>query len=96
MAVDINNLTDLQKQQLEELKIKIHENQFPYFDDTELLTYLEMNNWSVNITAYDCLILKAETTGINVSGLTTKDSSAYFKMLAQKYQPTNSGVLGGV
>lgn len=78
---------------LETLKLNIMEKQYPYFSDEELLQRLELNNGDVKQTSYDCLIIKAESTGLSVSGLTTKDSSSYFKMLASKYVSTNSGVL---
>lgn len=78
---------------LEALKLNIMEKQYPYFSDEELLQRLELNNGDVRQTSYDCLIIKAESTGLSVSGLTTKDSSSYFKMLASKYVTTNSGVL---
>lgn len=78
---------------LETLKLNIMEKQYPYFTDEELLQRLELNNGDVKQTSYDCLIIKAESTGLSVSGLTTKDSSSYFKMLASKYVSTNSGVL---
>lgn len=78
---------------LQELKLNILERQFPRFTDEELLFYLEKNKNDVADTSYECLIIKAETTGIEVSGVSTKDSSGYFKMLASKYVKTNSGVL---
>ena len=78
---------------LKELKINIREKQIPYFDDEELQYYLDKNNGNVRKASYECLIIKAETTGLNVSGLTTKDSSSYFKMLASNFEDTNSGVL---
>lgn len=78
---------------LKQLKINILEKQYPYFDDEELQYYLDKNKGDVENASYECLILKAETTGIVVSGLTTKDSSSYFKMLASNYRPNNSGVL---
>lgn len=78
---------------LEELKFNLREKQCPYFDEEELLILLEKNNNDVKKASYEGLVLKAETTGLNVSGLTTQDSSKYFKMLASKFCPTNSGVL---
>lgn len=78
---------------LTELKINIREKQIPYFEDEELQYYLDKNNGNVRKASYECLIIKAETTGLNVSGLTTKDSSSYFKMLASNFEDTNSGVL---
>lgn len=79
---------------LEQLKFNLREKSIPYFDDDELLVLLEQNKNDVNRASYEGLLIKAETTGLNVSGLTTQDSSSYFKMLASKYVKTNSGVLG--
>ena len=78
---------------LEKLKFNLREEQVPYFTDEELLYLLEKNKNKVEEASYEGLILKAETTGLNVSGLTTKDSSSYFKMLASRFVTTNSGVL---
>ncbi len=78
---------------LEQLKFNLREKQVPYFDESDLNVLLERNNGDVNKASYEGLIIKAESTGLNVSGLTTKDSSSYFKMLASKYVTTNSGVL---
>lgn len=57
---------------LEKLKFNLREEQTPYFTNEELLYLLEKNNGNVNKASYEGLILKAETTGLNVSGLTTK------------------------
>lgn len=80
---------------MEQLKFNLREKQSPYFEETELQALLEKNNWDVRKASYEGLILKAEVTGLNVSGLTTQDSSSYFKMLASQYVETNSGVLTG-
>lgn len=79
--------------ELEQLKFNLREKQIPYFEDEELQELLDKNNGNVDRASYEGLIIKAETTGLNVSGLTTKDSSSYFKMLASRYVTTNSGVL---
>jgi hypothetical protein len=42
------------------------------------------------------LLIKAENTTLQVSGLSAGDSSTYFRRLAAKYRPYNSGVLKGV
>lgn len=81
---------------LERLKFNLREKQVPYFEESELEALLENNGGDVDKASYEGLILKAETTGLNVSGLTTQDSSSYFKMLASRYVQTNSGVLGNV
>ena len=78
---------------IEQLKFNLREKQCPYFELLELEALLETNNGDVRKASYEGLIIKAETTGLDVSGITTKDSSSYFKMLASKYVQTNSGVL---
>lgn len=78
---------------LKELKLNLLEHRIPFFSDEELMCYLRKNNNDLRKTTYECLIIKAETTGLNVSGLTTKDSSSYFKMLASKYTTTHTGIL---
>lgn len=83
----------MDEQKLKKLKFNLRENQVPYFEDEELVMLLENNNNDVRKASYEGLIIKAETTGLSVSGLTTQDSSSYFKMLASRYVPTNSGVL---
>lgn len=78
---------------MEQLKFNLREKQIPYFEDPELQALLDKNGGDVRKASYEGLIMKAETTGLNVSGLTTKDSSSYFKMLASHFVSTNSGVL---
>lgn len=79
----------------EQLRFNLREKHCPYFDDDEIQLLLDKNNNDVNKASYEGLILKAEVTGLSVSGLTTKDSSSYFKMLASNYVETNSGQLRG-
>lgn len=81
---------------VETLKFNTRENDVPYFSDEDLLNILIKNGWDLKLASYEALIMKAENTGLNVSGLTTKDSSSYFKMLAAKYRPNNTGILKGV
>lgn len=75
------------------IKREIRENQSPYFDDDDFMYYLNKNNGDVNATIYEMLIIKSEDSTISVSGLTTQDTSAYFKRLASKFKRFNSGVL---
>lgn len=82
-----------QEKKLIELSMNLRENTVPYFSENELKFYLEKHNGNVRAASYECLLIKAETTGLNVSGLTTKDSASYFKMLASHFITTNSGVL---
>lgn len=80
---------------LEELKIVLREEQVPFFTDAELEFYLSENGGDYSKTAYQCLLIKAEDTTLTVSGLTTADTSAYFRRLAGRYRPRNSGILKG-
>lgn len=80
---------------INDLRLVLRENDVPYFSTEELEFYLKENNGDYNATAYQCLIIKAENTTLNVSGLSLADTSAYFRRLASRYRPYNSGVLKG-
>lgn len=80
---------------LDDLKIVLREAEVPFFSDQELNFYLAENGGDYNATAYQCLLIKAEDTTLSVSGLTAADSSKYFRRLAMRYRPYNSGVLLG-
>lgn len=80
---------------IENIKIEIRENQAPYFTDEEIKYYLEKNDNDFNDTVYELLIIKSEDSTIAVSGLTTQDTSSYFKRLASRYRRFNSGQLLG-
>lgn len=80
---------------IDDLKIVLREAEIPYFTDEQLAFYLKENGGDYDSTAYQCLLIKAEDTTLSVSGLSTGDSSSYFRRLAGKYRPRNSGVLKG-
>lgn len=80
---------------LEGLKIVLREEDVPFFSDKQLEFYLRKNGGDYNKTAYECLLVKAENTSLSISGLSTGDTSKYFRRLAARYRPHNSGVLGG-
>lgn len=75
--------------------VELREEQIPYFERTDIEYYLDKNNGDVNATIYEMLIIKSEDSTIQVSGLSTQDTSSYFKRLASRYKSFNSGVLGG-
>lgn len=81
---------------LEDLKKVLREADIPFFTDEDLQFYLNENKGNYRRTAYQCLLIKAENTTLTVSGLTTADSSKYFRRLAAQYRPSNSGILKGV
>lgn len=78
---------------IEIIKKEIREAQAPYFDDDDFSYYLQKNNGDVNATIYEMLIIKSEDSTISVSGLSTNDTSSYFKRLASRYRRYNSGIL---
>lgn len=83
------------EKQLERLKTILREDAVPFFEDDQLLFYLEENGDDLRTTAYRCLLIKAEDTTLQVSGLNAADSSKYFRRLASQYRPNNSGTLTG-
>lgn len=87
-------MTDVEK--IRVIRKEIREVQAPYFEEDDFLYYLNKNNGDVNATIYEMLIIKSEDSTISVSGLTTQDTSTYFKRLASRYKQFNSGVLKGV
>lgn len=80
---------------IERIKREVRENQSPYFEEDDFQYYLDKNNGDVNATIYEMLIIKSEDSTISVRGLSTQDTSAYFKRLASRYKPFNSGNLIG-
>lgn len=77
------------------MKKVLRENDIPFFDGEDLQFYLDENNGDVDSAIYQCLLVKAEDTTLSISGLSAADTSAYFRRLASKYRPNNSGTLKG-
>lgn len=80
---------------LDNLKLILREGDIPFFTDEQLEFYLSQNQGDVRDAAYQCLLIKAEDTTLSVSGLSTADTSKYFRRLASLYRPFNSGILKG-
>lgn len=80
---------------IDRIKKEIREEQAPFFEEDDFQYYLGKNNGNVNATIYEMLIIKSEDSTISVSGLSTQDTSGYFKRLASRYKQFNSGVLEG-
>lgn len=78
---------------IERIKKEIREAQSPYFEEDDFQYYLDKNGGNVNATIYEMLIIKSEDSTISVSGLTTQDTSSYFKRLASRFKSFNSGIL---
>ena len=81
--------------EIERIKKEVREDQAPYFEEDDVQYYLEKNNGNVDATIYEMLIIKSEDSSISVSGLTTHDTSSYFKRLASRYKQFNSGIIKG-
>lgn len=88
-------MTDRERKKIESIKIEIRENQSPYFEEEDFLYFLRKNLGNTNDTCYEMLIIKSEDSTISVSGLSTMDTSSYFKRLASKFKRNNSGILRG-
>lgn len=80
---------------VERIKRILRENEIPFFSDEDIQFYLDENDGNENSTIYQLLLIKAEDTTLSISGLSAADTSSYFKRLATKYRPNNSGILGG-
>ena len=80
---------------IERIKKEVREAQAPYFEEDDFQYYLDKNGGNVDATIYEMLIIKSEDSTISVSGLTTQDTSSYFKRLASRYKQFNTGALKG-
>lgn len=81
--------------EIDTLKRVLRETDVPFFTNEDLQFYLDQNGGDVRATLYQCFCIKAENTTLQISGMTTADSSTYFRRMANMYRPTNSGILGG-
>lgn len=83
----------LDNKTLTAIEIEIRERQAPYFTAEEIEYYFDKFDGDFDRTVYELLIIKAEDSTISVSGLSTRDTSAYFRKLASKHRTFNSGIL---
>ena len=84
------SLTDSEKIRMQKILL---EDEVKFFDEEDYQFYVDENNGDIDAAIYQILILKSEDTTLSVSGLTTTSTSSYFKMLAARYRPINSGTL---
>lgn len=80
---------------IERIRLEIREDMAPYFNDGEIEKFYEKNNGDIEQTIYELLIIKAEDSHLVLSGLTTDDTSSYFRRLASTHRRFNSGILAG-
>ena len=80
--------------EIQELKLILREETSPFFSDEEIAYYLQKNNYNIDATAYECLLLKAEDDSISLpGGLQLANNSSYWLRLAKKYKPNGSKIL---
>lgn len=80
---------------IDRMKTILREADIPFFSDEDLQFYLNENDGDENAAIYQCLLIKAEDTTLSISGISAADTSLYFRRLASRYRPNNSGVLKG-
>lgn len=78
-------------EQFTQLQIELREKDTPYYSREELEYFFNKHGGNIKNILYECLLIKAENTTLTISGMSTSDTSRYFKMLAQKYRPNHSG-----
>ena len=83
------------EEKVKHLNVILREKEIPFFPDDEIKFHLEDNGGDLNRTAHRLLLIKANNSELGLSGLTLPDSSKYFRRLAAKYRPLNSGYLRG-
>lgn len=79
---------------LDAIKRELREKDCPFFSDDDINYYYNKNEKNKDATLRELFLIKAEDSTISVSGLSTADTSAYFRRMASRYRQFNSGVLG--
>lgn len=79
---------------IDELKLILRENDIPFFTDEQISKYIALYE-TLDLALYAMLMVKAENTQMRIAGMTTQDTSSYFRKLARQYRPNNSGILKG-
>lgn len=87
-------MAEITTKDLNYMSRELREVDMPYFSQEELADILERSE-DVEEAIYSAAILKAENTSMQVSGVTTADSSAYFLRIARRHKPNNTGQLKG-
>ena len=85
----------MSEEEMDWLRKILREEDYPLFSSEDLEFYFKENNGDLRKTARQCLLIKAEDSSISISGLSSADTSAYFRRLAQRYRGSNSGILKG-
>lgn len=79
---------------IDELKLILREDDIPFFTDEQISKYIAVYD-TLDLALYAMLMVKAENTQMQIAGMSTQDTSSYFRKLARQYRPNNSGILKG-
>ena len=79
---------------IDELKLILREDDIPFFTEEQINKYIALYE-TLHLALYAMLMVKAENTQMQIAGMTTQDTSSYFRKLARQYRPNNSGILKG-
>lgn len=77
---------------IDELKLILREDDIPFFTDEQISKYITLYE-TLDLALYAMLMVKAENTQMQIAGMSTQDTSSYFRKLARQYRPNNSGIL---
>lgn len=84
----------LTSDQLAAVKRILREDTMPLLSD-ELIADISSSSDTVDEVIYKGALMKSEDTTLQVSGLSTADTSKYFLRIASMHRPSNTGILGG-
>lgn len=84
----------LTSDQLRTVKRILREDTMPLLSD-ELIADISNSSDTLDEVIYKGALLKSEDTTLQVSGLSTADTSKYFLRIASMHRPSNTGILGG-
>ena len=84
----------LTSDQLATVKRILREDTMPLLSD-ELIADISSSSDTLDEVIYKGALLKSEDTTLQVSGLSTADTSKYFLRIASMHRPSNTGILGG-
>lgn len=84
----------LTSDQLATVKRILREDTMPLLSD-ELIADISSSSDTVDEVIYKGALMKSEDTTLQVSGLSTADTSKYFLRIASMHRPSNTGILGG-
>lgn len=84
----------LTSDQLATVKRILREDTMPLLSD-ELIADISSSSDTIDEVIYKGALMKSEDTTLQVSGLSTADTSKYFLRIASMHRPSNTGILGG-